>query len=212
MNTVRFSSATAAALAHSDELAPGSRPLPFFVTRYHHVMAECFNAPAWHLVEPLADALMQRWMSQRQVFICGNGGSATNAAHLANDLMLGLTSTKRGGIRATALSANPAVMTCLANDVGYEHIFSHQLSTLAQPGDLLIAFSGSGNSANILNALTTAKQREVESWAILGYDGGKARALADHALHFAVNDMQIAEDLQMVVGHMISQHLQHSAH
>ena len=188
-----------------------STALPFFVARYHHVMRECFDSPAWLLVEPLADALMQCWLSRRQVFICGNGGSATNAAHLANDLMLGLTSTKRGGIRATALSANPAVMTCLANDLGYENIFAHQLSTLASPGDLLIAFSGSGNSANIVQALHTARERGMESWAVLGFDGGAARNLADHALHFAVNDMQVAEDLQTIVGHMVAQHLNQSA-
>ncbi|WP_221030006.1 SIS domain-containing protein [Actomonas aquatica] len=187
--------------------AASSGPLPFFVTRYHEVMRQSFDSPAWYLVEPLAEALMQAWLSQRQVFLCGNGGSATNAAHMANDLMLGLTSTKRGGIRAHALSANPAVMTCLGNDVGYDNIFAHQLSTLSQPGDLLIAFSGSGNSPNIVKAITTAKQRGLDTWAILGFDGGATRELADHALHFAVNDMQIAEDLQTIVGHMVAQHL-----
>lgn len=198
-------------LTQSNAPAPRSSALPFFVTRYQEVLRQTFDSPAWHQVEPLADALMQCWLSQRQVFLCGNGGSATNAAHMANDLMLGLTTTKRGGIRAQALSANPAVMTCLGNDVGYENIFAHQISTLAQPGDLLLAFSGSGNSPNIVNAITTAKQRGLDTWAILGYDGGSARSLADHPIHFAVNDMQIAEDLQTIVGHMVAQHLNQSA-
>ena len=107
----------------------------------------------------------------------------------------------------TALPANPAVITCLANDEGYDDIFSLQLAVQAEPGDVLIVFSGSGNSPNILRALECAREMRLRSYAVLGYGGGKAKQLTDVPIHFAVDDMQISEDLQMVVGHMLMQWL-----
>ena len=76
----------------------------------------------------------------------------------------------------------------------------------AEAGDILIVLSGSGNSTNIIRALEAAKQKNMQSFAILGFGGGKAKALADVAIHFAVDDMQIAEDTQLIVGHMLMQH------
>ena len=142
-----------------------------------------------------------------QVFLFGNGGSAANANHWANDLIYGAGKNGRGGVRAHSLAANVSVITCLANDTGYENIFSTQLRVLASPGDLAIALSGSGNSPNILRALEECKKLGVESWALVGFDGGQALKLADHVMHFPVNDMQVAEDLQMVVCHQVTQSL-----
>ena len=161
----------------------------------------------WSPVADLADDLLVAWKNGKQVFFCGNGGSAGNAVHLANDYIYGVAKRSGGGIRAVALSANQAVITCLANDVGYDHIYSEQLAVLANEGDLLVALSGSGNSPNILKALEKAKSMKVKSYAVLGYSGGKSKELADVAIHFPVNDMQIAEDLQLVVGHMLMQWL-----
>jgi D-sedoheptulose 7-phosphate isomerase len=98
-------------------------------------------------------------------------------------------------------------MTCLANDVGYDAIFSEQLAVLGQTGDLIICLSGSGNSPNILKVLEQAKLMGIKSCAILGFSGGKAKALADISIHFPIDDMQIAEDMQLVVGHMLMQYL-----
>ena len=106
-----------------------------------------------------------------------------------------------------SLSANPAAITCLANDEGYDQIFSMQLAVTAREGDVLIVLSGSGNSPNILAALEEAKAIGMTSYAILGFAGGKAKALADIPIHFRVDDMQIAEDAQMIVGHMLLQWL-----
>ena len=141
------------------------------------------------------------------MFLCGNGGSAGNALHLANDFLYGIAKKTGGGLKVMALSANSAVMTCLGNDVGFDYIFSEQLAVQAQRGDLLIALSGSGNSGNILRVLEKAREMEVKSFAILGFSGGKSMLLADVAIHFPVNDMQIAEDLQLIVGHMVMQWL-----
>ena len=161
----------------------------------------------WSPVERLADDLLDCWSTGRQVFLCGNGGSAGNANHLANDFMYPLSKRKGSGIRVHALSANPAVVTCLANDESYENVFSYQLAVQARKGDVLLAFSGSGNSPNILRALEEAHRIGMTSYAVLGYSGGKAKNLADVAIHFHVDDMQIAEDTQTIVCHMIVQWL-----
>lgn len=174
--------------------------------RYVNRLNDTLNNADWHQVEPLAEALLSAALEQRQVFICGNGGSAGNAIHLANDFLYGIE-PNGGSLRVEALPANSAVVTCLGNDIGYENIFSHQLKVKAQPNDVLIILSGSGNSANILNAIQVAKENQVQTFAILGFDGGKAKLTADHAIHFAISDMQISEDLQLIVGHMLMQHL-----
>jgi D-sedoheptulose 7-phosphate isomerase len=161
----------------------------------------------WSNVGSLAEELHDCWRSGRQVFLCGNGGSAGNAVHLANDFLYGISKTRGSGLRVHALPANSAVLTCLANDEGYDAIFSLQLAVQAQPGDVLIVLSGSGNSPNILKALEQAKAMNLRTYAILGYTGGKAKAMAEVAIHFPVDDMQISEDMQLVAGHMIMQWL-----
>lgn len=161
----------------------------------------------WTGVELLAEELANCWRDGRQVFLCGNGGSAGNAIHLANDFLYGISKTFGSGLRVSALPANSAVLTCLANDVDYDSIFSIQLAVQARQDDVLIALSGSGNSPNIVKGLEQANAMGMRTYAILGYSGGKAKALASVPIHFPVNDMQISEDLQLIVGHMIMQRL-----
>ncbi len=178
-----------------------------YFTGYAERLSEVLKTSDWSGVSLLAKDMHDAWLNKRQVFFCGNGGSAGNAIHLANDFIYGIAKRTGGGLRAVALSANSAVMTCLANDVGYDHIYSEQLAVLANEGDVLVALSGSGNSPNIIEALDCAKVKKIKSYAILGYAGGKAKNKADVAIHFPVHDMQIAEDLQLIVGHMLMQFL-----
>jgi len=181
--------------------------MPDLFQNYCHSLSLTLAAIDWGCARKFGDELARIRSEHRQVFLCGNGGSAANALHWANDLIYGAGKTGRGGLRAHALSANMPVATCLANDLAYERVFSEQLKVLGSEGDLLIVFSGSGNSPNILRVLETAHTMGICSWAVLGYDGGKALAMADHVVHFSVNDMQIAEDCQMVLGHMLTQML-----
>jgi D-sedoheptulose 7-phosphate isomerase len=180
---------------------------PAFVSLYQETLISALHAHDWTDVARLSESLEACWKDDRQTFICGNGGSAANAMHLANDFLYGIDKPAGRGLRVAALAANSAVLTCLANDVDYAEVFSRQLVALARPGDILIALSGSGNSANIVRALETAKQLGLTSFAILGYSGGKSLKLADHPIHFPIDDMQVAEDLQMIVGHMVMQSL-----
>lgn len=158
-------------------------------------------------LEDLAQSLLQCWREGKQVFFFGNGGSAGNAIHLANDFLYGVSKQLGHALRAHAISANSAVITCLANDEGYEGIFFRQLAVLAQPGDIVIALSGSGNSPNILKAIEWCKENQVKSIAILGFEGGAAKGMVDISIHVPVKDMQISEDLQLIVGHMMMQWL-----
>jgi len=158
-------------------------------------------------IEELACELLDCWETGRHVFLCGNGGSGANAVHMANDFMYSVSKKAGSGLKITALPANTAVVTCLANDEGYSEVFSLQLAVLAKPKDVLIVLSGSGNSQNILKALDTAKKLKIKSYALLGYSGGKAKSMADVSIHFAIDDMQISEDLQTMVLHSIMQWL-----
>lgn len=174
-------------------------------------LAAILTGHCWKQVAKLANALAEASHYGRQVLICGNGGSAANAIHWANDLFYVNAKAGGKGIRIIALPANQSVMTCLANDMSYEEVFSTQVSTFGRARDLLIVLSGSGNSPNVVRALQAAKAIGMKSFSLTGFTGGECRKLADVAVHFPVNDMQIAEDLQIVVCHMLAQNLSKSA-
>lgn len=171
---------------------------------YASLLAKVLAEHDWTSVEAFADLMEEAWREERQVFFCGNGGSAANAIHIANDFVYPVAK-RGGGIRVTALTANPAVVTCLANDLDYSCIFSRQLEVFAKPGDVLVALSGSGNSENVLRALQTARFIGMKTVGIIGFAGGRCLEVLDLPIHFPVDDMQMAEDLQLVVGHMVMQ-------
>ncbi|MBU3022189.1 SIS domain-containing protein [Aestuariibacter sp. A3R04] len=170
---------------------------------YASKLANILQQYDWTVVEKLASELVTLARNNHTLYFCGNGGSAGNAIHLANDFLYGICPSAKISLKVESLSANPAVLTCLGNDIGYDQIYSHQLKTKGEPGDMLIVLSGSGNSPNIINVVKEAKKQGVKSVGVLGYQGGKALALVDTSIHFAIDDMQISEDLQLVVGHML---------
>ena len=182
-------------------------PIESYLADYSDRLKATLSISDWSGVVALADDLGSAWERGNQVFLCGNGGSAGNAIHLANDFVYGIAKRTGGGLKAIALSANPAVITCLANDVGYDSIYSEQIAVQGSEGDLLITLSGSGNSPNIVRVLEQARTMGSKSYAILGYSGGRSKKVADVAIHFAVDDMQIAEDMQLIIGHMLMQWL-----
>ena len=163
-------------------------PAGNFFADYAARLEAILQAGDWSGVAQLAGDMREAWLAGRQVFLCGNGGSAGNAIHLANDFIYGIAKRTGGGLKAHALPANPAVITCLANDLGYASIYAEQLAVLGQPGDLLIVLSGSGNSPNVVAAIERAREMQIKSYAVLGYAGGKSKALADVAIHFPAVD------------------------
>ena len=158
-------------------------------------------------IEKLYNEILIAWRNKKNIFICGNGGSAGNAIHIANDFIYGAGITNNSGLKIEALTSNQSVITCLANDLGYENIFSEQLKVKATENDILIILSGSGNSKNVLKAIEIGNSMKMKTFALLGFDGGKSKGLAQNVIHFKINDMQVAEDLQLIVMHIIMQKL-----
>ncbi|NDH69152.1 MAG: SIS domain-containing protein [Gammaproteobacteria bacterium] len=177
------------------------------VEKYISKLTHALSLSAMDDVPKLGLALSRAWSTKKNIYLCGNGGSAANAIHLANDFLYGVGRNSGVGMRVEALTANAAVLSCLANDIGYDYIFAEQLRVKANAGDVLVVLSGSGNSPNVVNALEMGNKLEMQTFAILGYSGGKCKQIAQCPIHFDINDMQIAEDLQLIVGHMCMQWL-----
>lgn len=179
-----------------------------FTKNYIDNINNLFNDEITAQIKLLADDIQKSWLNRSSIYICGNGGSAGNAMHIANDFHYGVgcnSNSQSPGIRFIALPSNPSIITCLANDIGYENIYSHQLEVLAEQSDILIVLSGSGNSANVINALQYASTKKIKSYAVLAFDGGQCKNLADVPIHFKINDMQIAEDVQLILFHICMQ-------
>ena len=177
------------------------------INTYSQKLTNALGLKAMQLVPALAEAMLTAWRAGGAIYICGNGGSAANAIHLANDFLYGAGKRNGGGLRVEALSANAAVITCLANDTGYENIYAEQLKVKARAGDVLIVLTGSGNSPNIIKALEIGNSIGMTTFAVLGFAGGQCKSVAQYPIHFEIDDMQIAEDLQLIVGHMCMQWL-----
>lgn len=137
------------------------------------------------------------------IYVCGNGGSASTASHLAGDFTKGINEHVSPKYNVISLSDNVSSMMAIANDSSYEEIFSFPLTGRLKPGDILIAISGSGNSGNIIRAVKYAKECGNLVIGLTGYSGGRLRELADISLHVAVGNMQIAEDLHLMIEHVM---------
>lgn len=170
-------------------------------------LSKAFDSFDWNYVDNLYGDIKNCLLKKSALFFCGNGGSAGNANHIVNDFIYGIAKQHSKGVNAISLSANSSVLTCLANDIGYENIFSEQLSVNGKAGDVLVVLSGSGSSKNIIQVIKEAKLMGIKTHAILGYDGGEAKNLVDNPIHLNINDMQIAEDSQLIITHIIMQKL-----
>jgi D-sedoheptulose 7-phosphate isomerase len=139
----------------------------------------------------------------RRIFICGNGGSASTSSHFATDIVKGASFGRERRFRIMALTDSLPTITAYSNDVSYECIFAEQLKNFAEPGDVLIAISGSGNSPNVLRAMEYANAIGCRTIALSGQTGGKLAPLAQLSLHIANPHMGRVEDAHMVMLHMI---------
>jgi D-sedoheptulose 7-phosphate isomerase len=150
--------------------------------------------------------LEHAYREDSQIFIVGNGGSAATASHMACDLaktVLGKKpdpATRR--FRVMALTDNVPLITAIANDVGYEHVFTEQLAPVARRGDLLVVITGSGNSPNVVNAVRMARERGLRTAGLLGFDGGTVLPLLDVPLLIPEFSYGFVEDLHMVLDHL----------
>jgi D-sedoheptulose 7-phosphate isomerase len=150
----------------------------------------------------IAAAAVATFHNGGTLFACGNGGSAAEAMHLTEEL-IGRYRSNRQPLPAVCLNADSAALTCIANDFGYDDVFGRQVGGLAKKNDLVVCFTTSGNSTNILRALAAAKKTGARSVALLGNDGGKAKGLADFELIVAGQDTGRIQEAHALLVHAL---------
>jgi D-sedoheptulose 7-phosphate isomerase len=153
--------------------------------------------------EPIQSVLLRAREEGRMIFIIGNGGSAATASHMANDLNKGASVPGRPRFRALALTDSVPLMTAWANDTSYDRIFQEQLANYFEPGDVVLAISGSGNSPNILAAIEWARREGAVTVGLTGGDGGRLRVLVDHCLIAPTGRMEQIEDVHLALAHAL---------
>ena len=183
-------------------------------------------------INVVMNVLEEARMNHRHIYICGNGGSAATASHYAGDFNKGVNMGLAGidghnispdspsaeqmgesGVdfyNFECLSDNLPTTLAVANDESYAEAFRFPLSFKMQKADIVIGISGSGNSANVVNALDYAKSHGGITIAIVGYDGGKMKKMADYSIHVDINDMQVSEDVHMFLDHLMMWVLTHA--
>ncbi len=174
-----------------------------FLTNYLSDLRRALDELDLAIVMQMREALQAAHRDQRQVFVIGNGGSAALASHLAVDLGKCASHEGRPRWRVLSLTDNIPWMTALSNDIAYETVFVEQLKNYAQPGDVLLAISGSGNSPNILRAVEWANEAGLTTLGLTGFRGGKLAPLAHHALIVPAMHMGRVEDGHLIVAHML---------
>ncbi len=141
--------------------------------------------------------------NHKRIFIFGNGGSSATASHFQNDFGKGISEYVKDKFRFQCLNDNVPTIMAIANDIGFEEVFRFQLRGVIEPGDIVMAISGSGNSKNVINAVEYAKECGNKVIGITGYNGGKLIKLSDISLHAPINSMQVTEDIHMIFDHLM---------
>lgn len=157
-------------------------------------------------VDALNEAMQlieEAYRNEKKVYIFGNGGSSATASHYQNDFNKGLSETLEIKFGFVCLNNDTATVLAIANDMGFEEVFRYQLRGRIREGDLVIALSGSGNSANIMNAVRYAKEQGNKVIGLTGIKGGMLKEEADVSLHVPVNSMQVTEDVHMIFDHLM---------
>jgi len=153
------------------------------------------------LIEKISAMLLSGMKHGGQIFLCGNGGSAADAQHIAAELV-GRFAHQRRGLPAIALTTDTSALTSIGNDFGFEHVFARQVEALAREGDILIGISTSGNSRNVIEAVKAARAMGVTTIGLLGGSGGALKDMVDHALVIPSPDTPRIQECHILVGHI----------
>lgn len=159
------------------------------------------------LIDEFADLLFAAWREGRRVYFFGNGGSASTASHHVLDLVKTACVDGQKRLRAMCMNDNIGITTAIGNDICYDQAFAFPLETYAEPGDIAVAITCSGNSPNILHACGWARNHKVTVVAVTGFAGGRVKELADLHINFPSDNYGLVEDLQLALGHMVAQRL-----
>jgi len=178
-----------------------------FSTQYLNKLTQVLEQLDKSEIDHALSLLERAWRSGKQVIIFGNGGSAMTALHFATDWSKSVYLDTGRPLLARTLIDNMGLITAYANDMEYENLFVEQLKTTMNDGDLVLAISGSGNSANIVKAIDYANANGGITLGLCGFDGGRLKDLAQHQVWANVQDMQLSEDVHAIFGHIAMQFL-----
>lgn len=171
------------------------------ITQYFQRVAAVLPQIPAEPVERIVEIMKDAQTNKRTIFMIGNGGSSGNASHIVNDLVKSALHPDRPRFRAMCLTDNTPTLTAYANDESYEIALAKQLEAFAEPGDVVFALSGSGNSPNVICAMETARDMGLKRIGLTGRDGGKLAPLCDVAVVVPSESMQIIEDAHLVILH-----------
>ncbi len=155
-------------------------------------------------IAPVVEALLATHVGGGTIFLCGNGGSASTASHMAADLSKGAPGGHVTGLRTHSLTDSAAIMTAWGNDLDFSRIFAEPVRNLVRAGDVLVAISASGNSPNILRAVEEARGQGAVTIGLCGFGGGRLAGLVDHVVVVEGNDYGPVEDIHLVLNHAIT--------
>jgi D-sedoheptulose 7-phosphate isomerase len=173
------------------------------VVNYFQLVSTALAQIPQEPIDEIISILRQARADRRRIFIFGNGGSSATASHFVNDMVKSTVHPDRPRFKMVCLSDNTPTLTAYANDVGYDVIFAEPLAALAEPGDVAIAISGSGNSTNVLAALDVARDMGLTRLGLAGRGGGKMRDKCDVCVVVPSDSMQVIEDAHLVILHAI---------
>lgn len=173
------------------------------ISLYISELQETMSRLSVESIAKVVGILQEARVSGRQVFIMGNGGSASTATHFVCDLAKNTRRDELPHFRVIGLTDNMAMFSAYANDEGYEHVFEAQLDNLIDSSDIVIGISASGNSRNVLNAMTLAKQRGAVTIGFTGFDGGQLSDLVEVNIHVDSHVIEHVEDIHLMLEHMI---------
>ena len=199
----------------ADDIPPKFPVAPYasattYFSAYAEETARATSSVEGAAVARAATILLDAYARGATVFSCGNGGSASIANHLQCDHTKNVGKSTDLRPRVMSLSVNVEVITAIANDHGYEDVFTHQLRFQSRPGDVLVAVSSSGRSANIVAALSWARDHGLRTIALTGFDGGEARIIADVSIHVNGTNYGVIEDLHQAIMHALAQYIRQS--
>jgi len=171
---------------------------------YFRALSRLIPQLPYAAIDSIIDSLLQAFKKDGTVFVFGNGGSAASASHMMVDMNKGTADAAQAKrLKVIALTDNVPLLTAWANDASYEHVFSEQLKNFVQEGDVAFAISASGNSANVLLALQTARERGASTLGLTGYEGGKMKSLCGICAVVPSDNMQMIEDMHHAMLHSI---------
>jgi D-sedoheptulose 7-phosphate isomerase len=185
---------------------------PYFIRTYANELQDTLANLPWSAINDVVRTVFDAWTERKTVFVMGNGGSAATALHMAADLSKNTAVPGFPRLRAVSFNDNMALFSALGNDTAYDQVFREQVLTYVDSGDVVIAISASGNSPNVLNAVTAARDLGATTIGFSGYYGGKLAGMVDIPVVVPNHSIEQIEDVHMILEHMVTASVRQAVH